>query len=118
MNMLPQELRQADSFAQNHHQNRWQGCQRRVHMEKYFGALTLALLLAMVLIRVRLLRRKGIQAIHFGNIDKTDFLIPPFALFYFYIVFAAAFGWPTSPGTASLSRGWRLGRGCSAASWD
>jgi protein-S-isoprenylcysteine O-methyltransferase Ste14 len=31
---------------------------------------------------------------HFGNIDKKDFLIPPFALFYFYTVFAAAFGWP------------------------
>ena len=28
---------------------------------------------------------------HFGNIDKTDFLIPPFALFYFYLVFAHAF---------------------------
>jgi protein-S-isoprenylcysteine O-methyltransferase Ste14 len=64
-------------------------------MEKYFGALTLALLLAMVLIRVRLMRRKGIRAIHFGNIDKADFLIPPFALFYFYIVFAAAFDWHT-----------------------
>jgi protein-S-isoprenylcysteine O-methyltransferase Ste14 len=64
-------------------------------MEKYFGALTLTLLLALVLIRVRLMRLKGIQAVHFGNIDKTDFLIPPFALFYFYIVFAAAFNWPT-----------------------
>jgi protein-S-isoprenylcysteine O-methyltransferase Ste14 len=31
---------------------------------------------------------------HFGKIDKKDFLIPPFALFYFYIVFAAAFGLP------------------------
>ncbi|HKF07467.1 MAG TPA: hypothetical protein VKB89_01910 [Xanthobacteraceae bacterium] len=31
----------------------------------------------------------------FGNIDKTDFLIPPFALFYFYALFAAAFHWPT-----------------------
>lgn len=31
---------------------------------------------------------------HFGNIDKTDFLIPPVALFYFYTIFAAAFGWP------------------------
>jgi protein-S-isoprenylcysteine O-methyltransferase Ste14 len=31
---------------------------------------------------------------HFGSIDKTDFLIPPVALFYFYTVFAAAFGWP------------------------
>lgn len=64
-------------------------------MEKYFGSLTLALVLAMVLIRVRLMRREGVQAMHFGNIDKKDFLIPPFALFYFYIVFAAAFDWPT-----------------------
>jgi hypothetical protein len=28
---------------------------------------------------------------NFGRIDKKDFLIPPFAIFYFYIVFAAAF---------------------------
>ena len=32
---------------------------------------------------------------HFGNIDKKDFLIPPFALFYFYVVFAAAFDLPS-----------------------
>jgi len=31
---------------------------------------------------------------HFGRIDKSDFLIPPFALFYFYTVFAAAFNLP------------------------
>jgi protein-S-isoprenylcysteine O-methyltransferase Ste14 len=31
----------------------------------------------------------------FWNIDKTDFLIIPFAFFYCYVVFAAAFGWPT-----------------------
>src|ERR1700676_1061646 len=31
----------------------------------------------------------------FGEIDKKDFLIPPFALFYFYVVFRAAFGFPT-----------------------
>jgi protein-S-isoprenylcysteine O-methyltransferase Ste14 len=31
---------------------------------------------------------------HFGAIDKKDFLIPPFALFYFYTVFAAAFNLP------------------------
>src|SRR5262245_34919932 len=34
------------------------------------------------------------QAMHFGTIDKKDFLILSFALFYFYIVIAAAFGWP------------------------
>jgi len=30
----------------------------------------------------------------FGDTDKTDFLIPPFALFYFYLVFAATFSLP------------------------
>ena len=50
-------------------------------MQRYFGALTIVLLLGMVLIRALLMRRKGIKAIHFGEIDKKDFLIPPFALF-------------------------------------
>ena len=63
-------------------------------MERYFGALTIPLLLAMVLIRVRLMRPKGIQAMHFGKIDKKDSLVPPFAPFYFYTVFAAAFNLP------------------------
>jgi len=63
-------------------------------MPKYLGALTIVLLLAMVLSRVFLLRRQGTKAMKFGNIDKADFLIPPFALFYFYVLFAAAFGWP------------------------
>lgn len=31
----------------------------------------------------------------FGDTDKADFLIPPFALLYLYIVFGAAFGLPT-----------------------
>lgn len=53
------------------------------------------LLLGMVLTRVVLMRRKGIQAMNFGSIDKSDFLIPPFALFYLYLVFAAAFNLPT-----------------------
>lgn len=40
------------------------------------------------------LRRHGITALHFGDLDKTDYLIPPAALCYFYTVFAAAFRWP------------------------
>lgn len=64
-------------------------------MQRYFGALTIILLLATVCARVLLMKRRGTKAMHFGNIDKKDFLIPPFALFYFYIVFAAAFNWPT-----------------------
>jgi protein-S-isoprenylcysteine O-methyltransferase Ste14 len=64
-------------------------------MQRELAALTLLLLLGMVLGRSLLMKRRGIKAIYFGNIDKKDFLIPPFAVFYFYIVFAAAFGFPT-----------------------
>src|SRR5215510_11564452 len=64
-------------------------------MQGYLAALTIVLLLGMVLTRVYLLRRTGIRAMHFGRIDKSDFLIPPFALFYFYMIFAAAFNLPS-----------------------
>lgn len=67
-------------------------------MPNYFGALTLVLMIGTVLTRVFLLRQRGVEAMKFGQIDKTDFFIPPFALFYFYIVFAAAVGWPTVGG--------------------
>jgi len=63
-------------------------------MQGYLAALTIVLLLGMVLTRVILMSRTGTRALHFGNLDKTDFLIPPFALFYFYTVFAAAFNLP------------------------
>lgn len=58
------------------------------------AAFTLILLLGMVITRVQWLKRRGVKAMHFGNLDKTDFLIPPIALFYFYTIFAAAFNWP------------------------
>jgi len=64
-------------------------------MPGYFAALTIVLLIGMVVTRALLLRRKGVEAMHFGKIDKSDFFIPPFALFYFYLVFAAAFGFPS-----------------------
>ena len=63
-------------------------------MTGYLAAFTLVGVLATVATRVLLLRRAGTQAMHLGNIDKTDFLIPPVALFYFYTIFAAAFDWP------------------------
>jgi protein-S-isoprenylcysteine O-methyltransferase Ste14 len=63
-------------------------------MQRYFGALTIVLVLGMVWVRVLSMRRHGIKAVKFGSIDKKDFLIPPFAIFYFYIVFAAAFSFP------------------------
>ena len=64
-------------------------------MPPYIAAFTIVLMLGMVLTRVIMLRRRGIKAMNFGKLDKTDFLIPPFALFYFYLVFAHTFHWPT-----------------------
>ena len=60
----------------------------------YCAASTIVLLIGMVLIRAAILRRNGIEAMSFGKIDKTDFLIPPFALFYFYLIIANAFHFP------------------------
>jgi protein-S-isoprenylcysteine O-methyltransferase Ste14 len=63
-------------------------------MTGYPAALAIVLLLGTVLARVLLLRRAGTQAMHFGRLDKTDYLIPAVMLFYFYTIFAAAFHWP------------------------
>jgi hypothetical protein len=64
-------------------------------MQRYLAALTVVLLLSIVLVRVAMLQRQGVRAMNFGKQDKTDFLIPPFAFFYFYLILADAFGWPT-----------------------
>jgi protein-S-isoprenylcysteine O-methyltransferase Ste14 len=61
----------------------------------YFAALTILLMVGMVITRVMLMRRKGIEAMHFGKMDRKDFLIPPFAFLYFYLIFAAAFNLPS-----------------------
>lgn len=63
-------------------------------MPKILAALVILLLMGLVITRVLIMKRRGIESLHFGKIDKTDFLIPPFALFYFYLIFAAAFSWP------------------------
>lgn len=63
-------------------------------MPRYLAALTIVLMIGMVLVRVLAMKQRGIAAFHFGELDKTDFFIPPFALFYIYVVFAAAFGLP------------------------
>jgi protein-S-isoprenylcysteine O-methyltransferase Ste14 len=63
-------------------------------MQNYLAVLTIILMIGMVLTRVRMMKKRGIAVLHFGKLDKTDFLIPPFAVFYFYLVFAAAFHLP------------------------
>jgi protein-S-isoprenylcysteine O-methyltransferase Ste14 len=64
-------------------------------MQRYMAALTIILLIGMVLTRALMMKKAGIQAMNFGKTNKTDFLILPFAFFYFYLIFAAAFGFPT-----------------------
>jgi protein-S-isoprenylcysteine O-methyltransferase Ste14 len=64
-------------------------------MQHYLASLTLVLLVGMVVVRVSLMRRLGIRLLLFGKIDKKDFLIPPFSVLYFFLVFAGAFNLPT-----------------------
>jgi protein-S-isoprenylcysteine O-methyltransferase Ste14 len=61
---------------------------------RYFGVLTILLLPSMVLLRLAALRRNGVDAMHFAKIDKKDFLILPFVLFYFYLVIGGAAALP------------------------
>ena len=64
-------------------------------MPKYLAALSMVILVGMVITRARMLKRRGVEAMQFGKIDKTDFLLPPFALFYIYLLLARAFNLPT-----------------------
>jgi protein-S-isoprenylcysteine O-methyltransferase Ste14 len=63
-------------------------------MPEIFAAAAVVLLMALVVFRVGQMKKLGIRAMRFGELDKTDFLIPPFALFYFYLIFAGALRWP------------------------
>ncbi|WP_197722744.1 methyltransferase family protein [Ureibacillus thermosphaericus] len=63
-------------------------------MQGYFAILTLLSLIILVIIRAKMIGKKGIIVFRFGELDKKDFLIPPFALLYFYLIFAEVFGFP------------------------
>ncbi|BAH05567.1 hypothetical protein CKR_0516 [Clostridium kluyveri NBRC 12016] len=63
-------------------------------MQGYFAVITIILLVIMILCRVFLLRKMGIKAIKFGEIDKKDFIIIPFVLVFFYLVFTSALNLP------------------------
>lgn len=67
-----------------------------------FPMVAFALLLilgVLIQIRFQLLRKQGVNIMHFGNLDKTDFLIPPVAFFYFYHILANAFEFPSLAGS-------------------
>lgn len=73
-------------------------------MQGYIAAATIVMLIILVMSRAFLLKRLGIKVFKFGEMDKKDFLIPPFALFFFYMVFAGAFGLP-KPGAELFGSG-------------
>ena len=64
-------------------------------MQSDIAALVLVLFLGIVVARVLVMSTAGISAMQIGKTHRSDFLIPPFVLIYFYVVFARAFGWPT-----------------------
>lgn len=61
---------------------------------RYIPAATLLLFVILVLLRTFQLKKLGIKAFHFGEMDKKDYFILPFVLLLFYIVFGHAFGAP------------------------
>ena len=63
-------------------------------MTKYIAVATLVLLIILVVFRAHQLKKLGVKAVQFGEMDKKDFLVPPFFLLFFYIVVASAFGLP------------------------
>jgi len=63
-------------------------------MQGYFAIATIILLIILVLLRVSLMKKVGIKAMRFGEKDKKDFLIPPFALLFFYLIIASGLNLP------------------------
>jgi len=66
-------------------------------MQQYIGLGILLSFIALVLLRSLSLKKSGIQAVEFGQKNKNDLILPPFALLYFYLLTANAFDLPTIP---------------------
>jgi protein-S-isoprenylcysteine O-methyltransferase Ste14 len=64
-------------------------------MPRLIGALTILLLVGLVATRILLMKRTGLKAVYFANIERKDLLIPPFAFLYIYVVIAAPLRLPT-----------------------
>jgi protein-S-isoprenylcysteine O-methyltransferase Ste14 len=63
-------------------------------MQGYIAIVALAVMIFCVLLRSAQMRKMGIEAFHFGKIDKKDFLIPPFVLLFLYLIIANTFHLP------------------------
>ncbi|HSP47641.1 MAG TPA: isoprenylcysteine carboxylmethyltransferase family protein [Clostridiaceae bacterium] len=63
-------------------------------MQRYLALVIITFLIILVAARVLLLKRAGIKAMKFGALDRTDFLLPPFFLFYLYLLISSVFDLP------------------------
>lgn len=63
-------------------------------MQGYFAIGALVLMVSFVLFRSSRMKKRGVKALHFGKMDKKDFLIPPFVLLYLYLIIANTFDLP------------------------
>lgn len=70
-------------------------CRRsEVLIMSYVAVATLILVIIMVLSRVAIMRKKGIEAMKFGEMDKRDYFVIPFVLLYFYIILSTVIDLP------------------------
>lgn len=74
----------------------------------FIAMLTITFVILMVVSRVIIIKSKGIQAMKFGETDKRDYIIIPFALLFLYLVLSSAFKWPQIGGEIFSSEmlGW------------
>ena len=67
-------------------------------VQGYFGVTAFVSIILLVVLRARSLKKQGMEAIEFGKTHKRDLFLPPFALFYLYLITANAFKLPTIQG--------------------
>lgn len=63
-------------------------------MPKYGAVAAFLLLIIMVLSRVAMLKRRGLQAFVFAKTHRSDLILPPIVAFVVYHLFANTFDWP------------------------
>jgi len=60
----------------------------------YVPIFLLPILILMVIVRAQILRKHGIKAIVFGRTNKSDFVIIPIVLCFFYFIITSVFDLP------------------------